>query len=129
MLVDSESSNFRFESVAAGTGKTHYLAPPATEGEWRLKAAGFTPTTTAAADGSNYTTLSLKQGSTSLGSLASSATAFTAGTTRMFTLSGGLSREFTGSDTAPDLLSAVKADTGTGAVLDGVLHLWWERVA
>lgn len=113
-------------SIAAGTAEDRYVTPPALAGEWYLEAATLLPATTDALDASNYTTIALKNGSTVLGSLSNETVAFTAGTVRAFTLSGGKSREFTA---LADVLNVNKAETGSGGILDGSINLIWRRVA
>jgi len=114
-------------TIAAGTAEDRYVTPPADDGgEWKLTYATYTPATTDAADASNYTTIALKNGATTLGSLSNASTAFTAGTPRAFTLTGGTSLEFTA---GTDSLDVNKAETGTGGILDGAINLLWERVS
>jgi hypothetical protein len=114
-------------NVAAGTGEDWYWTQPL-EGEWYLETAYYVPGTTRATDAANYTTMALKQGATTLGSLTNNSTggaAFTAGTARAFTLSGGNDRQLG----KGDVLILNKADTGTGTALDGTLSFSLHRIA
>lgn len=113
-------------SIAAGTAEDRYVLPPGLEGEWYLESAVHTPATTQAANGTNYTTWAIKNGATSLGTLSSAVTAFTAATPRAFTLSGGKSREFTA---LTDPLTINKAESGTGGIGDGSFLLCWRRLS
>lgn len=126
MTPDLALQTVDIATIAAGTAEDRYLLPPGLEGEWYLESADYLPATADAADASNYTTISLKNGSTSLGTVSNASTAFVAGTVRPFTLSGGKSREFTA---RADALNVNKAETGTGGILDGSLNLIWRRVS
>lgn len=128
MTPDLVTQTIDIASIAAGTGEDRYVLPPGLSGEWYLEAADFLPATTSATHASNYTTLALKNGSTTLGSLttnSSGGAALTAGTASPFTLSGGKSREFTA---RTDALTVNKTDAASGAILDGSLNLIWRRL-
>lgn len=109
-------------STAEDRGFCHGL-----EGEWRLEYAVYLPVTADAIDGSNYTSLVLKNGigGTAVSSAVSNETvAFAAGTPRAFTLSENTSREFG----QTDVLNINKAETGTGGILDGSITVTWIKI-
>lgn len=113
-------------NVAAGTGEDWYWTQPL-EGEWLLETAYYVAGTTRATDGTNYTTMALKQSSTTLGSLTNNSTggaAFTAGTARAFTLTGGTALQFG----KGDVLTLNKTDAGTGTAMDGTLSFSLRRI-
>ena len=105
---------------AANTAKTSYVAVP-DSGEYLLSSATFVPDSDGAVSigGTNYIAVTIKQGSTTLGSFTTftGGTALVAGTAVTVALSGGTALEFTG---GTDLISIVVTKTGTGAVLKGV---------
>jgi len=72
-------------------------------------------------------TLAVLNGATSLGTLDTSAVAFTAGTTRAFTLAGGPSLEFTSGTDAVKV--TVTNATTTGAAIHGTLHCCFEKLS
>ena len=114
---------------AAGTDKTAYLDIPAADGEYVLVGASFVPDGDGAVTTSdtNYVTLSIKVGTTTLGTFNTKVTggaAMVAGTRRAFTLSGGASLEFTASS---DVVSIVQANSGTGAVVKGSYTLLFAK--
>tara|TARA_Y100000310_G_scaffold196306_1_gene196353 strand:- start:174 stop:566 length:393 start_codon:yes stop_codon:yes gene_type:complete len=113
---------------AAATDDTFYVTPPYADGkEWYLRYATFTPHTTTAADATDYVTLKLANGSDSLGTLATSSVAYTAGTPRAFSLSGGKALEFTA---GTDAVTISNTNTGTaGAAVHGHLGLCWEKLS
>jgi len=112
-------------TVAAATAEDRYVALPEGSGEWELVYAAYVPATTDALDASNYTTITLKNGSNALGTLSNETVAFTAGTLREFDVTGnGQNAEFTG---GTDDLNINKAETGTGGVLDGAISLKFVR--
>jgi hypothetical protein len=113
-------------SIGATTNETWYWTQPA-PGEWRLEAAYIVSWTTLAAHATDYTTIALKQGATTLGSLSSASSggaAFTAGTARAFTLSGGTALEFG----QGDVLTATKTDAGGGGALDFTVTGYFKRL-
>jgi hypothetical protein len=111
---------------AAGTDETLYVGVPAADGaEWKLIYASFVPSTTTAANATDYVTLAVLNGATSLGSLDTSATAFTAGTTRSMTLSDIAAAEFTAGTDA--LKVTVTNATTTGAAIHGTLMVVFEK--
>lgn len=114
-----------FPLVAAGTGEDRYAGPPGDAGTWELVKATFMPSATTAANGTNYTTLSIKKGSTVLGSITTATVAATAGTARDIAITGnGKNAEFIG---RTDAIIINKAETGSGAALDGEIILEFER--
>lgn len=100
--------------TAAGTDETRYVGIP-DAGEYRLESAIFTPSTTVAAHATNYLTVTLKNGSDTIGTLATSSTASTVGTIREVTLTAGV-LDFTGKT---DDLEIGAVNSGTGAAHDG----------
>lgn len=104
--------------VATNTNYTAYIAQPHA-GEWELAALYFTPDSGGAVsiDGTNYITVTAKQGSTTLGSFTTftGGTALVAGTPVAISLSGGTALVFS----QGDVLTIDEVKTGTGAVLKG----------
>lgn len=116
--------------LAANVNKTLYVAAPGASGEKVvLKSLVFVPDSDGAVsiDGTNYITVTAKQGSTSLGSFTTNTggTALVAGTAVAFTLSGGVALEF---DALTDLLTIDSVKTGTGAVLKGAFLAVFEPI-
>lgn len=113
-------------TIATNTNYTAYVAQPHA-GEWELAALYFTPDSTGAVsiDGTNYITVTAKQGSTSLGSFTTftGGTALVAGTAVAFTLTGGASLVFS----QGDILTIDSVKTGTGAVLKGTFTASWRK--
>lgn len=111
---------------AAGTDETLYAGVPFA-GEWKLTDAVFIPDTTTGADATDYVTLTVKQGSTTLASWSSAAAALTAGTAYPATLAGGAALEFGGN--GADVATIANANTGsTGVAIKGLLHLGFVRL-
>jgi hypothetical protein len=116
------------QAIAAGTAEERNVGLPA--GEWELDSAGFTPSTTTALDGSNYGTITVKNGTggTALGTLSHAATAFTKGTQRMFTLTTApASNRFTGG-AGTETVEVAVSHTGTGGLVDGNVVLLFRKV-
>lgn len=106
-------------SLAANTNKTLYAATPGLSGEkYVLENLIFVPDSDGAVsiDGTNYITVTVKNGSTSLGSFTTTTggTALVAGTAVVFSLSGA-ALQFS----AGDIVTLDSVKTGTGAVLKG----------
>jgi hypothetical protein len=115
-----------FDAIAAGTDEDHYVTMPHI-GEWRVLDAYIAPDTTTAADGSNYTTVTVEQSGTTIASwstLSSAEGALTAGTGAEMTFTETGASGVVGKG---DSLLVKKADTGTGAVLDGTVTIALER--
>ncbi len=116
---------------AGGTSEDRYATPTHPDGgEWQLVKATWTPRTTLAVHASNYATLALKNGATTLGSLttnSSGGTAFTANTPQAFTLTGGTALEFT-ANTDPVEVDDTHAGT-PGAAVQGEVALVFERIS
>jgi hypothetical protein len=111
---------------AAGTDDEFYFTCPfADAAEWKLKYATFVPATTAAAHAVNYVDLALSNGATALGTLSTAAVAFTAGTPRAFSLSGGALLEFTA---GTDAVKVTNTNAGAGAACHGLLQVCWEKI-
>ena len=107
--------------LAANVNKTMYIPVPGLSGEeYVLESLVFIPDSDGAVslDGTNYITVTAKQGSTSLGSFNTNTggTALVAGTAVPFSLSGA-ALQFS---SLTDALTIDSAKTGTGAVLKGV---------
>ena len=112
--------------VATNTNYTAYITQP-NPGEWELASLYFTPDSggAVAIDGTNYITVTAKQGSTSLGSFTTytGGTALVAGTAVAFTLTGGAGLVFS----QGDILTLDSVKTGTGAVLKGTFTASWRK--
>lgn len=107
--------------LAANVNKTMYIPVPGLSGEeYVLESLVFIPDSDGAVslDGTNYITVTAKQGATSLGSFNTNTggTALVAGTAVPFSLSGA-ALQFS---SLTDALTIDSAKTGTGAVLKGV---------
>lgn len=112
---------------AAGDDKSRYACPVHPDGgEWKLVKAVYVPNVSVAIDATDFRTISLENGATTLGSIVTSATALTAGTPVEFTLTGGLALEFTANT---DTVLVDSAQDGAGAVADGVVILSFERIS
>lgn len=113
-------------SIATNTNYTGYIAQP-NPGKWELASLYFTPDSAGAVsiDGTNYITVTAKNGSTSLGSFTTftGGTALVAGTAVAITLSGGSSLIFN----QGDVLTIDSVKTGTGAVLKGIWTASWRK--
>jgi hypothetical protein len=104
--------------VAAGTPETLYV-PIAAAGTWKMRKAYFTPFTNRTADDTNYTTMTVKKGSTAIATEATT-TADTgdlvAGTAIALALTGsGQDLEFAQGSS----IVVTKTESGTGLALDG----------
>jgi hypothetical protein len=111
-------------ATAAGTDKTYYIDIPYVA-EWEIIGASFTPDGDGAVSthGTDYISLAVKQGSTTIASLttnSSGGAALVAGTPTVMTLSNAPSTEFTGKT---DVISLVGTNAGGGKVLKGVVSL------
>lgn len=112
---------------AAGDDKSRYVCPVHPDGgEWKLVKAVYVPNVSVAIDATNYRTISLENGSDTLGSIVTNATALTAGTPVEFTLTGGLALEFTAN---ADTVLVDSAADASGAVADGQVILSFERIS
>jgi hypothetical protein len=115
-----------FAVIAAGTDETWYAPVP--EGTWKLESAVFVPWTARTANDTNYTTITVKKGATTLASEATTTGDtgnLVAGTPVTLVITGtGTSLEFTPS--APVVLG--KADSGSGLALDGTFSLTFSAV-
>lgn len=115
-------------SKTSTTAHTQYFpAPIASSGagsKWRVLGASVTPQVTLAADGTNYRTVDVQVGGTSVvTALTSAATAFTAGTPRYFTVSGvGSAIEVS----SAAMCSAVLGSGGSGGTFEGDVEVWFE---
>jgi len=125
------AETFRLSVTLAKTGTTahtqYFPAPSASSGagsKWKLLSVQVMPQATLAADGTNYRTVDVQVGGSSVvASMTSAATAFTAGTTRAFTVTGvGSAIEVTRA--AP--LSAVLAHAGSGGTFEGTVTAEFE---
>lgn len=122
---------FRHSVTLSKTGTTahtqYFPAPSASSGQgskWKLLSVQVQPQQTLAADGTNYRTVDVQVGGSSVvTSLTSAATAFTAGTTRAFTVTGvGSAIEVTRA--AP--LAAVLGYAGSGGTFEGTVTAEFE---
>ena len=117
-----------FVTVAAGTDDEAYAAW-APKGDWLIESAFFAPATPTAANGANYTTVSLLTNDgeggafASAGSFDTTAVALAVDTSREMTVSGDARKISEGS-----MLKLAKIDTAAGAVLHGVLTVVAEKV-
>lgn len=113
---------------AASANKTYDVALPSGS-EWRLESATYIPDSdgAVAVAGTDYRTISVKQGSTSLASINTNTggTAFVANSANALTVSGGTSREFTG---GTDTVKIDSAATGSGKVAKGVVVLTFKQM-
>lgn len=109
--------------ATAGTASSVY-SNIASSGKWRLARAWFTADVTAALDATNTSTLAIKNGSTTLGTLSNAAAAFAAGVAREFTLTGGASLEFS----AGEEIEFAKSIAASGTAITGEFELAWEKV-
>lgn len=101
--------------ATAGTADSVY-ACHGQPGEWEIDAAYFAPDDSRTLDASHYATLSIKQGSDTIGSFTTAAVGLTEGTPRAFDVtSGGTPRRFG----AGDGIVCGKAVTGNGVAITG----------
>jgi hypothetical protein len=113
---------------AANANKTFYLSAPGDSSAkvW-LKSLVFIPDSDGALaiDGTNYITVTAKNGSSSLGSFTTftGGTALVAGTAVAFSLSGPI--EFTA---LTGILTIDSVKTGTGGVLKGIFVATFEQI-
>jgi hypothetical protein len=121
----------RLSVTLAKTGTTahtqYFPTPSASSGpgsKWKFLGAQIQPQATLAANGTDYRTVDVQVGGTSVvTSMTSAATAFTAGTTRSFSVTGvGSAIEVTRA--AP--LSAVLAHAGSGGTFEGTVTAEFE---
>jgi hypothetical protein len=116
-------------SDALTVDKDRYTAIP-DDGTYYLEEAHLVPDTSVGTSAGDYRTLTISDGSNTLGTLttnSSGGAAWVAGTPAAFTLSGGKNREFTGKT---ESLKVASAHTGsTGAVVDGRIVLKFSKLA
>lgn len=110
-------------NVAADADETLYVVQPYA-GTWKVRKAYLVPHDTTAANASNYVSVALKNGSTTLGTIDTSSTGNTAGTAREFTLSGGSSLEVA----QGSVFTVAVTHPGTGAALDAYVAIELEKV-
>ena len=117
-------------NIAAGAVDDRFLCCPAEAGEWKPKTLLFVPATSVALNGTNYMTVTVygADGTTAIASFNTNTggTALTAGTPVSLSLTAGLNLEFTA---GTDSMKIGKAETGSGAALDGAWQVLWERVS
>lgn len=113
---------------AANTDEVWYAGPTGS-GEWLLDVVQFLPYTTTAADGTDYITVAVKNGSTTLGSFNTNSggtgAALTAGAVTGVTLSGGKSLEFTG---GTDVVTVASTNAGCGKAIEGKLQFRFKKL-
>ena len=120
-LEKTKQSPVGWATASTVTSVYSVIASP---GKWRLIAAYFTPDVTAAIDATNTATLTVKNGSTTLGTLTNGTVAFTAGVARKFTLAGDTSLEFTEGDE----IAFDKAVAASGTAITGEFSYVLEKV-
>lgn len=105
---------------AAGTDDDFHATMPY-PGKWELEAATYSPATTTALDGTNYSTVSvtLAAAASAGATVSNQAQALTVASPVAFTLGGLSVREV---DYLEDI-KVGKVDSGTGAALDGMVQL------
>lgn len=113
------------DSVAAGTDEEWYVGIP-DDGTWRIVEVHVVPQTARTANATDYFTLTIKKGSTTLATRALSASNMVAGTPEELTITeSGTNNEFT--KTAP--IQVHKDDTGTaGLAFDGCVCFKLQKV-
>lgn len=115
----------RYISVSGTTDYDVYLTP-GLPGEW-VPTVTWVPEVSTGADGSNYRTLDVKQGSTAIVTQVTTAsTGWTAGTPVALALisTAGLNAEFTGQT---DVVKVSMGHAGTGATARGAIQVVWSR--
>lgn len=127
MALDELTLSFDFAEVAAGTDEDYFLAVPM-PGTWKLEAAYFASKTARTADDTNYSTLSVENGGTTIASAATTTGGtgdLTAGEVVELSVSGsGTDLEFA----QGDAVTVGKTDSGTGLALDGAVTLYFSHV-
>ena len=115
---------------ATGASEEYYLTPVHPDGgEWELVALFLTPFEDVAVAGTNFRTVTPKNGGTACAAAWTSNTggdALTEGTPYALVPVAGTIREFTAN---VDALEIDSAHTGTGAALKGQVTAVWERVS
>ena len=116
---------------AAAAAENRYLEPPGASGSvWRCTSARFTPATAVTAHDTDYVTLALKKGATTVFSKNTKVTggsAFVAGTPLALTAGSTVKGdEFT---VGTNVLDIDIAPAGGGKVCDGSLKLRWEQLS
>lgn len=111
--------------ATAGTADTAYTCH-GQDGEWELEDAYFVPDDNRTADGSNYATISVAQGSDTIASFDTSATGLTEGEARALTMSASTvaARRFG----QTDVVKCAKAVTGIGVAITGRFVLAFRKV-
>ena len=92
-------------------------------GEWIVESAAVLPNATLAASGTNYYTITIKQGSSTIGTMDSQSTAYTAGTARAFSLTKDVNAEFGGTDAF-----ALAATLAGSETFDGTVSIVFKKV-
>lgn len=121
------TADLPFAAVAAGTDETWYVPLPSS-GTWKLESAIFLPWTDRTANDTNYTTIAVKKGATTIASEATTTSDtgnLTAGTALTLAITGaGTNLEFGAS--APVVVT--KTDAGSGLALDGTFRFAFSAV-
>jgi hypothetical protein len=116
-------------SVAAGTGGDIYVAN-ASEQKLKIMAVYFVPHATTAAHGTNYATLTLTVGGTSMATARTTAAdALTGGTVFEFTLTGTAGTALELSANCANMLKCAVTHSGTGAAINGHLLVKCSEIA
>lgn len=117
-------------NVAAGVSEVIYDGPSDPDSlEYALVDVVLIPNSAVSTDGSNYRTTEVKVGSTVVASQttnSSGGSARVAGTSQRLTISAtGKASRFTA---GTDVINIASTHTGTGAVDDATVKLFWEKV-
>jgi hypothetical protein len=111
--------------AASADEEREFAIPP---GTWRLVAADFLPSTTAALHATNHANFSLNNGLAAatgvIGTLTNVTVAFTKGTARSWTLDPRYTMFVGGTD----ILEIATVNDGAGAVVDGCISLQFEKI-
>ncbi|MEO0602305.1 MAG: hypothetical protein AAF211_12760 [Myxococcota bacterium] len=129
MSANYQALAVHFDSVAAATAEQREVAWPF-PGTWRVESVFVAPSTTAAANGTNFTTVALEANDgqagsyTRLGQLDTSSVPLTVGTRRAMAMDASVSQEIA----QGHLLRIDKSNDGTGAMFDGGVTVLASRV-
>lgn len=117
------------DQTTAGTAETVYATVPAGgPSKWVVRGAEFTPDTSRTADNTNYATVAVKVGSTTLGSFTTQITGngdLTAGTPVAFTLTGAEAAVHTASASH---INVAVTKTASGLAVTGTVTVLIEAV-
>lgn len=127
-MAENMTLQASLSETTAGTDEDAYVVMPAGN-EWKLEAAYFVPGANVTAHDTNYATLALKQGATSLASESTTTGDtgnLTAGTAIALAMTAGTgsSREFG----AGDVCHVDVDKSGSGAALVGSVSLLFQKI-